>query len=170
MFVPLVPAAKNTRHGSPAALLGAGMWRHARGDGAHCPSGRHGAKCRGLNHHFGFKSFRKFSNFRGLGCSRYLGAHHHHQAVTEFSPAAVSAGSPCSVASFEVNSRAPNRGTSLGPLVCGANKQPRTLTTAFMEFYDDIFVSFPFLNQLTEPIGFVTWIMVESLSVSLKRK
>ena len=34
------------------------------------------------------------------------------------------------------------------------NKQPRTLTTAFMEFYDDIFVRFPFLNQLDEPIGF----------------
>ena len=34
------------------------------------------------------------------------------------------------------------------------NKQPRTLTTAFMEFYDDIFVRFPLLNQLDEPIGF----------------
>jgi hypothetical protein len=34
------------------------------------------------------------------------------------------------------------------------NEQPRTLTTAFMEFYGDIFVRFPLLNQLDKPIGF----------------
>jgi hypothetical protein len=51
-------------------------------------------------------------------------------------------------------------------------KQPRTLTSAFVEFYDDIFVRFPILNQLHEHTNqsvFVIWIMVESSSVSLKR-
>ena len=36
------------RRGSPAALPGAGVWRHAWGDGAHCPSAAqrgHGARC-----------------------------------------------------------------------------------------------------------------------------
>jgi hypothetical protein len=36
------------RRGSPAALPGAGVWRHAWGDGAHCPSKAqrgHGAHC-----------------------------------------------------------------------------------------------------------------------------
>jgi hypothetical protein len=64
-------------------------------------------KYRSPNRHVGFKSFRKISNFRGLGCSRNLGAHHNHQAVTEFhnfafSPAAISAAPPCNAASFEV--------------------------------------------------------------------
>jgi hypothetical protein len=49
------------------------------------------------------------------------------------------------------------------------NKQPRTLMAAFMEFNNDIFVRFPFLNQLDEPIVFVTWTTEESSSVSLKK-
>jgi hypothetical protein len=68
---------KKTRRGPPAALLGACVWRHAWGDGVHCPSGRHGAKYRSLNHHLGFESLSKISNFRGLGCSRKAVAHHH---------------------------------------------------------------------------------------------
>jgi hypothetical protein len=71
------------------------------GDGAHCPSRRHGAKNRSLNYHVGFKSFSKISNFRGLGCSR-KGQHattSHAPPVTRaqnftFSPAALSAGPP----------------------------------------------------------------------------
>jgi hypothetical protein len=70
MFVPLAPAAKKTRREPPALLPGAGVWRHAWGDGAHCPSERHGAKYRSPNHHFGFKSFSKITYFSGLGCSR----------------------------------------------------------------------------------------------------
>jgi hypothetical protein len=65
MFVPLAPAAKK-----------AGVWRHVWGDGAHCPSERHGAKYRSLNSHVGFTSFSKISNFRGLGCSRTAVAQH----------------------------------------------------------------------------------------------
>jgi hypothetical protein len=42
---------KNTRRGPPALMLGAGVLRRAWGDGAQCPSGRHGAKYRGLKHH-----------------------------------------------------------------------------------------------------------------------
>ena len=34
------------------------------------------------------------------------------------------------------------------------NKQPSTLTTAFMELYGDIFERFPFLHLLDETIGF----------------
>jgi hypothetical protein len=44
MFVPLAPAAKKTRRGPPAALSGAGVWRHASGNGLHFPSmARHAA-------------------------------------------------------------------------------------------------------------------------------
>jgi hypothetical protein len=78
-----VGAAKKTRRGPPALLPGAGVWRHAWGDGAHCPNGRHGAKYRSLNNHVGFKSFSKISNFRGLGCSRKGVA---REAVTHRSP------------------------------------------------------------------------------------
>jgi hypothetical protein len=88
---------KNNSAWASGGPAGAGVWRHALGDGAHCPSGRQRAKYRSLNHHLGFKSFGKFSNFRGLGCSRKGVAH--HQAATKsqnfaFSPAADSAGSP----------------------------------------------------------------------------
>ena len=34
------------------------------------------------------------------------------------------------------------------------NKQPKTLTREFMNFYEDIFEKFPYLNELEEPIGF----------------
>jgi hypothetical protein len=39
-----------------------------------------------------------------------------------FSPAAKSSESPCSAAAFKVYLEPPHRGTSLGPLVSGANK------------------------------------------------
>jgi hypothetical protein len=38
---------KKTRRGPPAALLGAGVWRHAWGYGAHCPSTAHHAAFNG---------------------------------------------------------------------------------------------------------------------------
>jgi hypothetical protein len=99
MFVPLAPAAKK---------LGMGLRRFCRGWCLAACLGRWRAlprraarrEYRSLNHHVGFKSFRKTSNFRGLGCSRKAVAHHHHQSpVTRthnftFSPAAVYAGSP----------------------------------------------------------------------------
>jgi hypothetical protein len=55
----------------------------------------------------GFKSFSKISNFLGLGCSRKAVARDHQPTpppnstifhLAEFSPTAVKAGPPCSVA------------------------------------------------------------------------
>jgi hypothetical protein len=89
-----------TRHGPPAALPGAGVWRHGWGDGAHGTSGRHGAKYRSLNH-VGLKSFRnsKFSCARLFQNSGSSQPPHTEVNNFAFSPAAVSAGSPlyCSV-------------------------------------------------------------------------
>jgi hypothetical protein len=50
--------------GDPA---GAGVWRHAWGDGVHCPSGWHGVKNGSLN------------GLRELGCFRKAVARRHHQ-------------------------------------------------------------------------------------------
>jgi hypothetical protein len=99
--------SKKTRRGPSAALLGALVWRNACGDGAHYPSGRHGAKYINLNHHVGFESFSKISNFRGLGSSRKGAARHQAPPVTKshnstFSPTAKSAESPCDSAAFLV--------------------------------------------------------------------
>jgi hypothetical protein len=100
------------------------VWRHARGDGAHRPSGQHGAKYRSLNHHVGFKSFSRISNFRGLGCSRKRAARDDPSPVTEsryfsFSPAAVSTGAPppVSVPLFGVNSE-PHTGARPSARLC----------------------------------------------------
>ena len=64
-----VGAAKKTRRGPPAALLGEGVCRRAWGDGAHRPSGRHGAKTDSLNHHAAFK-FSRARLFQNSGSSR----------------------------------------------------------------------------------------------------
>jgi hypothetical protein len=50
------------RRGPPAALPGTGVWRHAWGDGAHCPNGRHGAKYRSIHQHEGLEPFSKIPN------------------------------------------------------------------------------------------------------------
>jgi hypothetical protein len=69
MFVPLAPAAKE---------LGVGIRRPCRGQACGgmieamariAPAGDTRAKYRSLTNHVGFISFRKMSNFCGLGCS-----------------------------------------------------------------------------------------------------
>ena len=114
---------KKSRRGPPAALLGEGVWRHVWGDGARCPSGRHGAKYRSLYRHVGFKSFSKISNFCGLGCSRKAVAGDHQSPTPLNSTILHSAQKrflldpPCSVASFEENSE-PHTGAHPSVRLC----------------------------------------------------
>jgi hypothetical protein len=65
---------KKNRRRPPAALLGAGVLRHAWGNGAHGPNGRNGAKSKPP---CGLQIVQQISNSRGLGCSRKAVAHHH---------------------------------------------------------------------------------------------
>jgi hypothetical protein len=100
---------KKTRRGPSARLPGAGVWRHAWGDGAHCPSGRHGAKYRSLNHQSrGLQIVQQNIKFSGARLFQNSGSSPTPpRTIThnfKFSVAVVSAGSLCSVASFEVNS------------------------------------------------------------------
>jgi hypothetical protein len=129
------------RRGPLAALPGAGVWRRAWGDGAHCPStARHAA--------FNYQKFystqatrsskalwnrfkQKISKLQmdskwelgSKGGSTPPVTSHHRIPHFAFSPAAKSSESPCGVATFLVNSEphTAHRGTSLGPLVCGGN-------------------------------------------------
>jgi hypothetical protein len=111
MFVPLAPAAKKNRRGPPALLPGAGVWRHAWGDGD--AGGAAGGKARSteaLSHHEGFEFFRKISNFCGLGYSRKAVARgpvttsHQNTQVYVQRSCGFCRIPPCSVAPFEVNS------------------------------------------------------------------